>query len=270
MPTPHRIRDTDIHIEGNGPQTIVMVHGWPDTWRLWDKQVAVLKDRYRCVRFSLPGFEPGSPLKPTSLDDIVALMRAIVEEVNSGQPAILLLHDWGCVFGYQFALRHPELVSRVIGIDIGDAGSPEHVRELPLRAKLGIAGYQLWLALAWRIGGTLGTRMTRWMADKLQCPADPATIHVGMNYPYDITWTGSHGSYRHALPVQPKWPLLFIYGKRKPLMFHSRAWLEKVRADSRCRVVGFETRHWVQVEEVEGVNRIIGEWLDAKASEEVA
>jgi pimeloyl-ACP methyl ester carboxylesterase len=141
------------------------------------------------------------------------------------------------------------------------------VRELPLRAKLGIAGYQLWLALAWRIGGKLGTRMTRWMADKLQCPTDPATIHVGMNYPYDITWTGSHGSYRHVLPVQPKWPLLFIYGKRKPLMFHSRAWLEKLRADSRCRVVGFETRHWVQVEEAEGVNAEILEWLNGEPAD---
>lgn len=270
MPTPHRIHDTDIHIEGDGPHTIVMIHGWPDTWRLWDRQVAALKDRYRCVRFSLPGYEPGSPVRATSLDDIVALMRAIVEDVNGGQPVILLLHDWGCVFGYQFALRHPQLVSRVIGIDIGDAGSPDHIRELPGRAKLGIAGYQLWLALAWRIGGALGTRMTRWMAAKAQCPTDPAMIHVGMNYPYDITWTGSHGSYRHALPVQPAWPLLFLYGCNKPLMFHSRAWLDKLRADSRHRVIGFETRHWVQVEQPEAVNAAIVEWLEERVSGGVA
>ncbi|WP_274378911.1 hypothetical protein [Deinococcus cavernae] len=30
------IEDTDIHIEGEGSQTIVMIHGWPDTYRLWD------------------------------------------------------------------------------------------------------------------------------------------------------------------------------------------------------------------------------------------
>ncbi|HYD60275.1 MAG TPA: alpha/beta fold hydrolase [Noviherbaspirillum sp.] len=262
MHTPHRIHDTDIYIEGNGPQTIVMVHGWPDTWRLWDRQVAALKGRFRCVRFSLPGYEPGSPRRAASLDDIVSLMRAIADEVNGGQPVILLLHDWGCVFGYQFALRHPELVSRVIGIDIGDAGSPDHLRELPLLAKLGIAGYQLWLALAWRIGGALGTRMTRWMAGKARCPTDPAMVHAGMNYPYDIAWTGSHGSYRHVLPMQPTWPLLFLYGRRKPLKFHSRAWLDKLRADPWHRVLGFEMGHWVQVEQPEAVNAAIIQWLD--------
>src|SRR6478735_2879020 len=43
---------SDLHIEGTGPETIVMIHGWPDTYRLWDKQVEHLKDRYRCIRFT--------------------------------------------------------------------------------------------------------------------------------------------------------------------------------------------------------------------------
>ena len=38
-----------------------MVHGWPDTYRLWDGQVEALKDRYRCVRFTLPGFDAAQP-----------------------------------------------------------------------------------------------------------------------------------------------------------------------------------------------------------------
>ena len=49
------------------------------------------------------------------------LLRRIVQEANNGHPVILFLHDWGCLFGYQFALRHPEQVSRVIGLDAGDA-----------------------------------------------------------------------------------------------------------------------------------------------------
>lgn len=259
------IAGTEAHIEGDGPRTIVMLHGWPDTWRVWDAQVAGLKDRYRCVRMSLPGFEPGSPLRATSLDETVNLLRSIVQEVGGGQPVVLLLHDWGCVFGYQLALRHPQLVSHVIGIDIGDAGSPEHLRELTVQAKCGILGYQLWLALAWRIGGNTGTRMTRWMAAKLRCPADPALIHVGMNYPYDIARTGSHGSYKHALPLRPVWPMMFVYGQRKPFMFHSKAWLAALAANPANRVHSFATNHWVQVQEPAAVNTAIVQWLERSA-----
>lgn len=257
------IAGCEIHTEGEGPRTIVMVHGWPDTWRLWDAQVAGLKDRFRCVRFSLPGFEPGAPPRAVGLDEMVALLRAIVQGISGGRPVVLLLHDWGCLFGCQLALRHPELVSHVIGIDVGDAGSPDHLRELPLGAKLGILGYQGWLASAWRIGGPVGTQMTRWMASMLGCPADPASIHVGMNYPYDIARTGSHGSYNHALPLRPAWPMMFLYGRRKPFQFHSEAWAQALAANPANHVQGLDTGHWVQVQQPAAVNAAIRLWLGA-------
>ena len=60
MSSPLSVRGTDIHVEGEGAESIVMVHGWPDTYRLWDATVEVLKGRYRCIRFTLPGFRPSS------------------------------------------------------------------------------------------------------------------------------------------------------------------------------------------------------------------
>lgn len=58
-----QIDGIDIHIEGDGPGTMVMIHGWPDTWRLWDEQVAFFKPGMRCVRFTLPGFDLDGPRK---------------------------------------------------------------------------------------------------------------------------------------------------------------------------------------------------------------
>ena len=49
--------DIDLHIEGAGEETVLMVHGWPDTYRLWDAQVEALKGRFRCIRFTLPGLD---------------------------------------------------------------------------------------------------------------------------------------------------------------------------------------------------------------------
>jgi pimeloyl-ACP methyl ester carboxylesterase len=51
----------DVFIEGDGPHTVLMVHGWPDTHRLWDTTVEALKARHRCVRFTLAGFAIAEP-----------------------------------------------------------------------------------------------------------------------------------------------------------------------------------------------------------------
>jgi pimeloyl-ACP methyl ester carboxylesterase len=38
-----QIDGIDVFVEGEGNETIAMIHGWPDTYRLWDTQVAFLQ-----------------------------------------------------------------------------------------------------------------------------------------------------------------------------------------------------------------------------------
>src|SRR6185295_18160654 len=103
----HRLRvdNVDVVLEGRGDKAVVMIHGWPDTYRLWDRQVAALAEGYRCVRFTLPGFDAAQPGRAYSLDEVVETIRRIVEQACPGQKVILMLHDWGCFYGYQFAMR---------------------------------------------------------------------------------------------------------------------------------------------------------------------
>ncbi|MDQ6626851.1 MAG: alpha/beta fold hydrolase [Pseudomonadota bacterium] len=256
-----QIDGVDVFIEGEAEPTIVMVHGWPDTCRLWDAQVESLKSRYRCVRFSLPGFEPGQPRRAVSLAEMTALIDAIVDAVSPARPVVLLLHDWGCFFGYEYAMRHPSRVARIVGVDIGDARSSSYARSLTTKARAMIVAYQVWLAAAWRIGGSLGDTMTRRMARAARAPADPGSVHAGMNYPYDIRWTRSHGSYRGALRFDPLCPMLFIYGTRKAFMFHSPAWAEALAAREGCRVLAFKTGHWVMAKEPQAFNDAVSGWL---------
>lgn len=262
-----QIEGVDVFVEGQGEETLLMIHGWPDTYRLWDAQVAQLRASHRCVRFTLPGFDSAQPRRACGLEEMIALFKAIIERVSPGRPVVLMLHDWGCVFGYQLLMRHPALVSRVIGVDIGDAGSPAHVRSLGAKAKLAVLAYQLWLALAWRIGGKLGSWMTHYMARAMQCPSDTQYIHTGMNYPYDITWTGSHGGYRKAKPLDPPCPMLYLYGADKPFMFHSQAWTEALAARPGSRVQGFATGHWVMSAQPQAFNEAVAAWLAAPAAQ---
>ncbi|MES2263243.1 MAG: alpha/beta hydrolase [Pseudomonadota bacterium] len=253
----------DMHIEGEGAETIVMVHGWPDTYRLWDDQVAALRTRYRCVRFTLPGFDIGRPSRPSSLDEIAALLLKIVRQTSPEGKVILMLHDWGCVFGYEFYMRHPELVSRIVGVDIGDVSAPDFSASLSVSAKLMTVTYQVWLALAFRIGGRCGDAMARAMAKGLKCETDPRGIRAQMGYPYYITWFGAYGSYRKALRFAPTCPMLYIYGTRKPFMFHSPRWAAQLEARPECKVLAMRTGHWVMRRQPREFNDAVLGWLNA-------
>src|SRR5205085_1001213 len=146
------------------------------------------------------------------LEEMIEMLRKIVEEASPGRPVILMLHDWGCAFGYQLAMRHPSLVSRIVGVDIGDAGTKAHLQSLTAKAKVMVLAYQLWLAAAWRIGGPIGDWMTRWMAGLLRAPSDRRLIDSRMDYPYYIRWAKAHGSYRGMVRFEPKVPMFFAYG----------------------------------------------------------
>lgn len=262
---PLTIDGIDIHVVGNGPRTVVMIHGWPDTHRLWDGTVGALQDRYRCVRFTLPGFDASLQPRPTSLAAMVTLFRSIVDAVSPAHPVTLLLHDWGCVFGYEFAHRHPARVERIIAVDIGDHNSPDFARSLTARARWLIFSYQIWLAIAWGLGHVhagLGHRMTRAMARRLRCPSDPGAIGWPMNYPYAMQWFGLLGGFRRAAPVRPACPVLYLYGKRKPFMFHSPQWLHTIGAQTGSEAQGFRSGHWVMVDQAQAFNERVRRWLD--------
>jgi pimeloyl-ACP methyl ester carboxylesterase len=263
-----QVGEIDVYIEGEGAETIVMVHGWPDTHRLWDAQVEELKHRYRCVRFTLPGFDITKKRRSYSLDATMRVFLHVVKQVCPSGKVILMLHDWGCIFGYEFAMRHKALVSCIIAVDVGDATSKAVQRSRSLSQRLKYNGYQSFLALAWSMGGPVGDLLTKWMAGAAKAPAKRRYIHSGMNYPYYIATAGAAGSYHGLLAFVPHCPVLFIYGRRKPFMFHSEPWAETLATRPGCKVIAFDTDHWPMVRQPEKFNQAVLDWLDAPATAE--
>ncbi|MEW6688100.1 MAG: alpha/beta hydrolase [Pseudomonadota bacterium] len=251
----------DVHVEGgDDAPAIVMLHGWPDTYRLWDAQVEFLKGRYRCIRFTLPGFDASQPRRVYTVDEVTGFLRQVIERLSPGRKVTLMLHDWGCIFGYEFYMRHPERVARIVGVDIGSAKGLRRV--LSTREKLIIIAYQMWLVLAWKIGGRLGDWMTRRMARWARARSDPRLIGSRMNYPYYLTYFGGGESLPRQLHAfKPECPMLFVYGRRKPMRFHTPAWLEELRARKENRVEEFDTGHWVMLQQPERFNQVLGAFL---------
>jgi pimeloyl-ACP methyl ester carboxylesterase len=250
-----------VFIDGNGPQTLVMIHGWPDTHRIWSNQVAFFRDRYRCVTFSLPGFNEAD--EGHSLDQIIGSIAAVVDGVSPDAPVILMIHDWGCVFGYEYLRRHPQRVSRLVAIDIGDSNSRAFQRQLPITAKLMVLTYQSILAASWHIGGRIGDGITRGLAKALDGKAHPEHVHAGMNYPYAMRWTRALGGLDALGEVEPSCPFFYAWGRKKPFLFHSRRWQERVAATPGNHTQEFNCGHWVMVDAAASFNPAVAAWLEA-------
>ena len=268
------IEGIDIQVEGQGTETLVMLHGWPDTLALWDDTVEALKATHTCVRFTLPAFDIHQRVPPKSLEALVLLIDQVVQTISPHQPVTLVLHDWGCIFGYEYAAQRPDRVKRLVAVDVGDHNSQALVQSWNAKAKWGVFSYQIWLALAWQIakwpgpmGQPLANRMTCYMAKVLRCPSPQHLMHSGMNAPYAMKWMGALGGLEQAarvLNVLPDTkPMLYIYGKRKPFMFHSEAWLEKIQAFPGSRAVGFDTGHWVMSSKPHLFTTLVKDWLNA-------
>lgn len=90
-------------------------------------QVAHLKDRFRCVTTDLPGFSGDDARAekwgyPT--DEVVRRIESTVERVGNGQPVILVAHDFGCMYSFKFEAKRPDLVRKMVAIDVGGAMKP--------------------------------------------------------------------------------------------------------------------------------------------------
>ena len=271
MADSHKVVDvegTPVVVQGQGEQLILMLHGWPDTLSLWDGTVAALQDRYTCARLTLPGFEADSPVPLLSLDAMTDFLCRVVQRVSPDRPVTLMIHDWGCVFGYELALRHPERVARIVAVDIGDHNAGALQRLWTARQKASVIGYQLWLALAWKIGragalgDALGTRMTRSMARWMRCPTEPERMSWRMNYAYAMRWLGTAGGLTQTRKIRPTMPLLYAYGERKPFMFHTPRWLQEQAARKGCRTQGFDCGHWVMISRAQAFHALVRQWLD--------
>jgi len=113
---------------------LLFFHGWPDTSAMWANQFARFcgdDGDFFCVAPSLQDYHPDFPrvndselLWSTQVDKL----HAVVLELGLTD-ITLVVFDFGAYFGYHFAARFPELVLRVVGMDIGFA---------PVNASLGV------------------------------------------------------------------------------------------------------------------------------------
>lgn len=112
-----------LHVRdrGEGP-AVLMLHGWPDTGRLWDGVAErLLGAGRRCVAPDLRGC--GLSDKPTdvaryAMAELVGDVVAVIERTGAG-PVTLVGHDWGAALAWVVATYRPDLVERLVAVSVG-------------------------------------------------------------------------------------------------------------------------------------------------------
>jgi pimeloyl-ACP methyl ester carboxylesterase len=254
------VASTQVFVEGTGQSTIVMLHGWPDTHESWRQQIDYFKAQYVCVSFTMPGFSKDDHSK-YSVTDVVERIREIVDAVSPSDKVILLAHDWGCVFGYEYAMRYSDRVEKMIGMDVGDADTQDLKNSLSIAQKLMVFTYQIILAIGFVSGKTVGTAIGKMVAMGLQAKSNRENIHAGMSMPYAMRWFGVNGGLTNLLPVDPPFPFYYAYATQKPMMFHSPEWLQQLLQSPGNKVQPFDCGHWIMIDKADEFNASAGEWL---------
>lgn len=246
-----------------GRPTLVFLHGWPDDERLWDAQVAHFSSRFTCVTVRLPRFGGRRGEGGPDFPELVQRLHATIATI-SRRPVTLVGHDWGAFLAYLYEHRYPKKVERLITLDVG----PRLGIPTPLQA-LSIVSYQWYLVTAWALGRAapgLGDRLSRGFARLAGAPR-PGLARHDLNYPYVHFWRRvlqPGASSPIPKDYEPRCPILFLYGEKKPIHFHDPKWAEGLHQRPGCEAVGIAgAGHWFLVEKPGRTNQVMDRWLEA-------
>ena len=256
---------------------MILLHGFPEYWRGWLKQIQPLADAgFRVVAPDQRGYNLSD--KPEGVRsyrmealglDITGLMDALGRE-----RCCLVGHDWGAAVAWGMALTFPERIKK-----LGILNVPHpHVmarfvgRDLTQTLKIWyIAFFQIprlpeWLLSRNGFSG-LSTMLLRSSKPGTFTPADLDEYRQAWSQPGALTaminWYRAVARYRPNAPEELRlsMPVLMLWGARDIALSQKMA----QPSIDRCRggrLVFFENAsHWVQHEEADAVTKALLEFL---------
>jgi len=94
---------------------LCLLHGIPDTGRIWDGSRAALGGACRSVAPDLPGFgDAPPPARPRDLADLRALTDRLLARLDLPARFVLVVHDVGGLFGLAWAVDRPDRLAGLV------------------------------------------------------------------------------------------------------------------------------------------------------------
>jgi haloalkane dehalogenase len=138
--------------EGSGP-TVVMVHGNP-SWSIYYRNlVQALRGGHRCIVPDHMGCglsdKPGDDRYTYTLQSRVDDLDALIAHTAPEGELTLVVHDWGGMIGFAWAVQHPERIARLVVLNTAAFHNPRGLK----------VPFPLWLARNTGVGSFLVRRL---------------------------------------------------------------------------------------------------------------
>ncbi len=112
---------------GSGTETMVLIHGYPETWWEWRHVMPLVASAgYRVIAVDYRG--AGNSSKPASGYDKRTMAQDIhtllVDHLSMTGPVVMVGHDIGMTVAFAFAARYPASVKKLVLVDAIVPGTP--------------------------------------------------------------------------------------------------------------------------------------------------
>jgi pimeloyl-ACP methyl ester carboxylesterase len=275
-----------LHVVQAGPKSgvpVLLLHGFPETWRCWIRQLpALVEAGCRVILPDQRGYNLSD--KPrgvknykadTLVDDIVGLIDALeYEKVN------LVGHDWGAAIAWLLACKYPERLHR---LSIMNVPHPGVMRRFLLRdfEQMRRSWYIFLFQLPWL--PEAGMQRDNWRGAELALRGS-GKIHTFTNEDIEkykeawsqpgamtamINWYRAAVRYQMPVPEEPriKVPTLMMWGMQDVALTHRMARPSMDYVDEGNLIFFPEATHWVQRDAAEEVNHYLLDFVLDKVSQ---
>jgi pimeloyl-ACP methyl ester carboxylesterase len=100
-----------------GAPTIVLLHGFPSSSRMFDTLIPLLASRYHLIAPDYPGFGQSEAPSPAqyryTFDHLAETTNQLLDQLKIDR-YVLYMQDYGGPVGFRILLRHPDRVSAII------------------------------------------------------------------------------------------------------------------------------------------------------------
>ena len=280
-----QVGDVRLHYAecGEGERLVVLLHGFPECWYSWRKQLPVLGERYRVVAPDMRGYNLSD--KPARVEDY--RMSRLVDDVTGlirhlgAREAAVVGHDWGGAVAWAVAQHYPDYVWKLASLQV----PPPAVwaRNLTLKQFMRswyMLFFQLpklpewWIARddfaalgrAFRATSRPGTFMDKDIEVYKAAAREPGALTGAINYyraNFSSFFARRFGGGGIKRPERVRVPTLFVYGERDfAIVPETVAGVADYVDAPYTEVRLARNNHWVQQESPAEVNAALLSFLD--------
>ena len=119
-----------------GAPWLVLSHSLACTVRMWDPQVAALKDRYCILNYDMRGHgKSAAPAGPYTLDLLADDVLGLMKELGIKRATYIGLSIGGMI-GQMLALKQPAMFDKMVLADTGHSQPPEAIKQWEERIRI--------------------------------------------------------------------------------------------------------------------------------------